>query len=132
MAKNQPPRMVSGGPPKAANRGNPVPGGKAPAFRLPLDGGGTVALADFAGRKLVLYFYPRADTSGSIFQGSKAHSAAWGRAFWESRRIQSRRWTASNPSTSSPSHWHRTRHTRCSKPMAYGSKRPVYGRKFMG
>jgi hypothetical protein len=64
MAKNQPPRMVSGGPPKAANRGNPVPGGKAPAFRLPQDGGGTVGLADFAGRKLVLYRYPRADTSG--------------------------------------------------------------------
>jgi len=38
--------------------------GKAPAFRLPRDGGGTVRLADFAGRKLVLYFYSRADTSG--------------------------------------------------------------------
>jgi thioredoxin-dependent peroxiredoxin len=43
---------------------NPVPGAKAPAFTLPRDGGGTVSLADFAGRKLVLYFYPRADTSG--------------------------------------------------------------------
>jgi peroxiredoxin Q/BCP len=64
MAKNQPPRMVSGGPPKAANRGGPVPGGKAPPFRLPRDGGGTIGLADFAGRRLVLYFYPRADTSG--------------------------------------------------------------------
>src|SRR5262249_45122399 len=31
---------------------------------VPRDGGGTVRLADFAGRKLVLYFYPRADTSG--------------------------------------------------------------------
>jgi thioredoxin-dependent peroxiredoxin len=41
-----------------------VPGAKAPAFSLPRDGGGTVSLADFAGRKLVLYFYPRADTSG--------------------------------------------------------------------
>jgi thioredoxin-dependent peroxiredoxin len=37
---------------------------KAPAFRLPRDGGETVALADFAGRKLVLFFYPRADTPG--------------------------------------------------------------------
>jgi len=64
MAKNQAPRAVSGGLPKAANRGGPVPGGKAPAFRLPRDGGGAVGLADFAGRKLVLYFYPRADTSG--------------------------------------------------------------------
>ena len=30
----------------------------------PRDGGGSISLADFAGSKLVLYFYPRADTSG--------------------------------------------------------------------
>jgi peroxiredoxin Q/BCP len=41
-----------------------VSGAKAPAFSLPRDGGGKVSLADFAGRKLVLYFYPRADTPG--------------------------------------------------------------------
>ena len=40
------------------------PGTKAPAFALPRDGGGKISLADFAGRKLVLYFYPRADTPG--------------------------------------------------------------------
>jgi thioredoxin-dependent peroxiredoxin len=39
-------------------------GGKAPAFSLPRDGGGEVSLADFKGRKLVLYFYPKADTEG--------------------------------------------------------------------
>ena len=39
-------------------------GAKAPAFTLPSDDGGKVALADFRGRKLVLYFYPRADTPG--------------------------------------------------------------------
>ena len=39
-------------------------GAKAPAFKLPTDGGGTVALADFHGRKLALYFYPRANTPG--------------------------------------------------------------------
>lgn len=39
-------------------------GSKAPNFTLPCDGGGTVSLADFKGRKLVLYFYPKADTSG--------------------------------------------------------------------
>ena len=39
-------------------------GAKAPAFRLPRDGGEAVSLADFAGRKLVLFFYPRADTPG--------------------------------------------------------------------
>jgi peroxiredoxin Q/BCP len=41
-----------------------APGAKAPAFTLPRDGGETVSRADFAGRKLVLYFYPRADTPG--------------------------------------------------------------------
>jgi thioredoxin-dependent peroxiredoxin len=41
-----------------------TPGATAPAFTLPRDGGGTISLADFSGRKLVLYFYPRADTTG--------------------------------------------------------------------
>lgn len=36
----------------------------APAFALPGDGGKTRALSDFAGKKLVLYFYPKDDTSG--------------------------------------------------------------------
>ncbi|MGA9009154.1 MAG: peroxiredoxin [Xanthobacteraceae bacterium] len=42
----------------------PQTGDKAPPFTLPRDGGGTVSLKDFAGKKLVLYFYPRADTPG--------------------------------------------------------------------
>jgi peroxiredoxin Q/BCP len=39
-------------------------GQKAPAFSLPRDGGGRVSLAQYKGRKLVIYFYPRADTPG--------------------------------------------------------------------
>ncbi|MBW7968462.1 peroxiredoxin [Bradyrhizobium sp. BR 10289] len=39
-------------------------GQKAPAFRLPRDGGSVAALSDYAGQKLVLFFYPRADTPG--------------------------------------------------------------------
>jgi peroxiredoxin Q/BCP len=39
-------------------------GADAPAFHLPRDGGGRVGLSDFSGRKLVLFFYPRADTPG--------------------------------------------------------------------
>jgi len=39
-------------------------GEPAPPFVLPRDGGGQVALSDFAGRKLVLFFYPRANTPG--------------------------------------------------------------------
>ena len=39
-------------------------GGAAPDFQLPADGGKTISLNDFRGRKLVLYFYPKDDTSG--------------------------------------------------------------------
>lgn len=39
-------------------------GSRAPGFTLPRDGGGTVSLEDFKGKKLVLYFYPKADTPG--------------------------------------------------------------------
>ncbi|HZP78958.1 MAG TPA: peroxiredoxin [Pseudolabrys sp.] len=42
----------------------PAEGARAPAFKLPRDGGGTVSLNDFKGRKLVLFFYPKADTGG--------------------------------------------------------------------
>lgn len=59
----------------------PEVGTKAPAFRLKRDGGGEVALKDFAGRKLVLYFYPKANTSGCTkeaiaFNGLRAAFAA--------------------------------------------------------
>jgi thioredoxin-dependent peroxiredoxin len=39
-------------------------GAKAPSFKLPADDGGTVSLADLAGRPAVVYFYPKDDTSG--------------------------------------------------------------------
>jgi thioredoxin-dependent peroxiredoxin len=39
-------------------------GEQAPSFHLPRDGGNSVSLQDFAGQKLVLFFYPRADTPG--------------------------------------------------------------------
>jgi len=40
------------------------PGDRVPEFSLPRDGGGVLGPADFAGRKLVIYFYPKDDTSG--------------------------------------------------------------------
>ncbi len=39
-------------------------GAKAPGFELERDGGGRSKLADFKGRTLVLYFYPKDDTTG--------------------------------------------------------------------
>jgi peroxiredoxin Q/BCP len=39
-------------------------GDKAPSFTLPSDGGSKVSLKDFTGKPVVLYFYPKDDTSG--------------------------------------------------------------------
>jgi thioredoxin-dependent peroxiredoxin len=54
----------STGAPSKAARDALSEGQKAPAFSLPRDGGEVVTLSDYAGRKLVLFFYPRADTPG--------------------------------------------------------------------
>jgi peroxiredoxin Q/BCP len=42
----------------------PETGDIAPDFTLPRDGGGVVSLADFLGKPVVVYFYPRDDTPG--------------------------------------------------------------------
>lgn len=39
-------------------------GKKAPAFKAVTDGGGSVALKDLKGKKVILYFYPKDDTPG--------------------------------------------------------------------
>lgn len=39
-------------------------GDKAPAFNLPTNGSGKIALKDLKGKAIVLYFYPKDDTSG--------------------------------------------------------------------
>lgn len=44
------------------------PGDPAPAFSLPDDEGRTVSLGDFAGRKVIVYFYPAAMTPGCTKQ----------------------------------------------------------------
>jgi peroxiredoxin Q/BCP len=43
-------------------------GDRAPDFTLQRDGDTVVRLADFAGRKLVVFFYPRADTPGCTLE----------------------------------------------------------------
>jgi peroxiredoxin Q/BCP len=40
----------------------------APSFELPRDGGGSLKLSDLAGKTVVLYFYPKDDTSGCTAQ----------------------------------------------------------------
>ncbi len=46
----------------------PVEGDQAPAFSLPASGGRSVSLAGEKGRAFLLYFYPKADTSGCTKQ----------------------------------------------------------------
>jgi peroxiredoxin Q/BCP len=41
-----------------------APGNRAPAFRVPTDGGEDVSSASLKGKPYVLYFYPKDDTSG--------------------------------------------------------------------
>ena len=40
------------------------PGSPAPQFDLPTDGGGHIRLADLKGQRVILYFYPKDDTTG--------------------------------------------------------------------
>ena len=53
------------------------PGDQAPDFELPDQDGRAVKLADFHGQRVVLYFYPKADTPGCTKQacGVRDHQA---------------------------------------------------------
>lgn len=51
-------------------------GAKAPEFTLPDKDGNPVSLSDFAGKKVVLYFYPRDNTPGCTRQAC-AFAAAY-------------------------------------------------------
>ena len=51
-------------------------GTKAPAFTLPDKDGNLVSLSDFAGKRMVLYFYPRDNTPGCTRQAC-AFAAAY-------------------------------------------------------
>jgi peroxiredoxin Q/BCP len=68
VCDNDRPKATKGRHMRKASRASTAsdlePGAKAPAFRLPRDDGGSVSLRDFKNRKLVLYFYPKADTPG--------------------------------------------------------------------
>jgi peroxiredoxin Q/BCP len=60
-------------------------GDAAPDFELPTDGGGRARLSDHKGKPVVIYFYPKDDTSGCTaeaiaFNGLRAKFAAAGAA----------------------------------------------------
>lgn len=52
-----------------------TPGQKAPGFSLKDQDGTTVKLSDFKGRKVLVYFYPRADTPGCTTQSCAVRDA---------------------------------------------------------
>ena len=51
------------------------PGEKAPSFALPDQNGRTVRLSDYKGKKLLVYFYPKADTPGCTKQACSVRDA---------------------------------------------------------
>ena len=54
----------------------PTIGKKAPAFKLPASDGTNASLADFSGKTLILYFYPKADTPGCTKEACGFRDAA--------------------------------------------------------
>jgi thioredoxin-dependent peroxiredoxin len=58
------------------------PGEQAPDFELPDQDGRAVKLSDFRGQRVVVYFYPKADTPGCTAQacGVRDHRADYARA----------------------------------------------------
>jgi thioredoxin-dependent peroxiredoxin len=69
MVQRKKPKSKSGGgktkSPKRKKDAEMIKEGeKAPDFRVPSDSGKEIALSDYTGRDVVLYFYPKADTPG--------------------------------------------------------------------
>ena len=80
-------RDAGSGPIMSQNEGDMtkelVEGELAPDFELPTDGGGRAHLKDLKGKAVVIYFYPKDDTSGCTaeaiaFNGLRAKFAAIG------------------------------------------------------
>lgn len=113
------------------------PGGRAPAFTLKRDGGGSISLKDFKGTKLVLYFYPKADTPGCTREAmdfsrlrpqfAKAGADILGVSADDVEKQDKfkRKHKISIALGSDPTHAMLTRYN------AWGEK-SLYGRKFMG
>jgi peroxiredoxin Q/BCP len=112
-------------------------GKKAPNFDLATDGGGRVKLSDFAGQKVVVYFYPKDDTSGCTIEAIDFTKAA--RAFAKAGTVV----IGISPDTEKAHDKFKTKHkldiTLASDPEhkaigPYGVwvEKSMYGRKYMG
>ena len=111
---------------------------RPPLSPCPRDGGGRVSLADFKGRKLALFFYPKADTAGctqeahgflgagqGLRQGRNRHPRGLGRSGREAGRLQAQI-RADDPAGLG------REPPRCSKAYGVWGEKSMYGRKFMG
>ncbi len=110
---------------------------KAPDFALPTDGGGTIKLSELEGRRVVLYFYPKDNTSGCTKE-----ACDFGAAFPNFRKLQAEIIGISRDSASS----HDKFKQKYGLPFrlaaddggkvceAYGVwvEKSMYGRKYMG
>ena len=112
-------------------------GDKAPAFNLPADGGGKVSLKDYKGKAVVLYFYPKDDTSGCT-----AEACAFGEALPQFGKVKAAVIGVSRDSVASHDKFkakYKLRFPLASDEdgdvcEAYGVwvKKSMYGRKYMG
>lgn len=112
-------------------------GDKAPTFSLRDDSGKTVALSDFKGKKVVLYFYPKDSTPGCTTEScdfrdnlsriNKAKAVVLGISAdsVESHKKFKEKQSLNFPLLSDPEH---------EALEAYGvwQEKSLYGRKFMG
>ena len=113
------------------------PGDPAPGFALPDQHGKTVRLSDLRGRRVVLYFYPKADTPGCTTQAcslrdarpdlERAEAVVLGISP-DKPSAQARfdeKYTLGFPLLSDPDH---------ATAEAYGAwgERSMYGRRYMG
>jgi len=112
-------------------------GDKAPEFSLPKDGGGKIALKDLKGKAVVLYFYPKDDTSGCT-----AEACAFRDAFPDFSQVKAAIVGISRDSVQSHDKFkakHELPFTLASDEdgkicEAYGTwvEKSMYGRKYMG
>ena len=112
-------------------------GDKAPDFALPADDGGKIALKDLKGKAVVLYFYPKDDTSGCTVE-----ACAFRDAFPDFSKVKAEIVGISRDSVKSHDKFkakHELPFTLASDEdgkvcEAYGTwvEKSMYGRKYMG